>query len=80
MKTERTLVQLHETGTLIVDIDQPDDPLFVLSDHHSLTDDEIEQLGDIAEHQIRLGPMILHVDHAITIAHNYLDTNGYEQY
>jgi tRNA (pseudouridine54-N1)-methyltransferase len=80
LKTETTPIQLHETGTPIVDIDPPDDPLFVLSDHHSLTNDEIEQLGDIAEHQIRLGPMILHADHAITIAHNYLDTNGYNQY
>jgi len=80
LKTETTPIQLHETGTPIVDIDPPDDHLFVLSDHHSLTNDEIEQLGDIAEHQIRLGSMILHADHAITIAHNYLDTNGYNQY
>ncbi|ERG95489.1 tRNA (pseudouridine(54)-N(1))-methyltransferase TrmY [Haloquadratum walsbyi] len=80
LKTETTPIRLDEAGTPVVDIDPPDDPLFVLSDHHSFTDDEIERLSDVTEYQIRLGPMILHADHAITVTHNYLDTNGYETY
>ena len=80
LKTETTPIRLHETGTPIVDIDPPDDPLFVLSDHHSFTNDESDQLNDVTEHQVRVGPVILHADHAITIAHNYLDTSGYEKY
>lgn len=80
LKTETAPIRLHETGTPIVDIDPPDDPLFVLSDHHSFTNDESDQLNDVTEHQVRVGPVILHADHAITIAHNYLDTSGYEKY
>jgi len=75
-----TLVHLHEGGTPVVDCDPPDDPVFVLSDHHDFTADETDLLTDRADRRVRLGPKALHADHAITVAHNYLDTGGFRSY
>jgi tRNA (pseudouridine54-N1)-methyltransferase len=75
-----TVVQLHEDGDPIVDVDAPSDPLFVLSDHRDFTDEEESLLAAAADARVRLGPELLHADHAITVAHNYLDTDGYTRY
>jgi tRNA (pseudouridine54-N1)-methyltransferase len=75
-----TLVHLHEEGTPVVDYDPPTDPAFVLSDHHDFTPEEIDLLTDRADARVRLGPRALHADHAITVAHNYLDTEGFRRY
>jgi tRNA (pseudouridine54-N1)-methyltransferase len=77
---EGTVVQLHEDGDPVVDRPVPEDPVFVLSDHREFTDDEATLLGDIADERVRLGPRALHANHAITVAHNYLDTEGFERY
>jgi tRNA (pseudouridine54-N1)-methyltransferase len=73
-----TLVQLHEDGDPVVEYDPPADPVFVLSDHLEFTDEERSLLADVVDSRIGLGPNPLHADHAITIAHHYLDTDGYE--
>jgi tRNA (pseudouridine54-N1)-methyltransferase len=75
-----TIVQLHEDGDPVADIEPPTDPLFVLSDHRDFTDDEESLLSEVADHRVRLGPEAIHADHAITVAHNYLDTDGYTSY
>ncbi|MDS0221913.1 tRNA (pseudouridine(54)-N(1))-methyltransferase TrmY [Haloarcula sp. S1AR25-5A] len=75
-----TVVQLHEDGDPVVDVDPPSDPVFVLSDHHDFRDEETDLLADHVEERVSLGPAALHADHAITVAHNYLDTGGFEQY
>jgi tRNA (pseudouridine54-N1)-methyltransferase len=75
-----TLAHLHEDGTPVVDCDPPTDPVFVLSDHHDFTPDETDLLTDRADLRVRLGPNALHADHAITVAHNYLDTAGFRSY
>jgi tRNA (pseudouridine54-N1)-methyltransferase len=75
-----TVIELHESGDPVVDVDPPADPLFVLSDHRDFTDREASLLADAADERVRLGPEILHADHAITVAHNYLDTRGYTTY
>jgi len=75
-----TVVQLHENGDPVVDRSVPEDPVFVLSDHHEFTDDEATLLEDVADERVRLGPRALHANHAITVAHNYLDTEGFERY
>jgi tRNA (pseudouridine54-N1)-methyltransferase len=75
-----TVVQLHEDGEPIVDVERPEDPAFVLSDHHEFTDDEAELLSSAADERARLSPKSLHADHAITVAHNYLDTEGFTRY
>jgi tRNA (pseudouridine54-N1)-methyltransferase len=77
---ESTVVELHEDGTPVVDVDPPENPAFVLSDHHDFTDREAALLAEVADERVRLGPHALHADHAITVAHNYLDTAGYTEY
>jgi len=75
-----TLIHLNENGTPVVDCDPPDDPIFVLSDHHDFTAEETNVLADRADLRVRLGPKALHADHAITVAHNFLDTGGFRSY
>ena len=78
--SESTVVELHEAGTPVVEVDPPSDPAFVLSDHRDFTDEEAELLAEVADERVRLGPHAMHADHAITVAHNYLDTEGYAEY
>jgi len=75
-----TVVQLHEAGEPAVDLEPPSAPVFVLSDHHDLEAAETEHVEAHAEARVSLGPKPLHADHAITVAHNYLDTDGFRQY
>jgi tRNA (pseudouridine54-N1)-methyltransferase len=75
-----TVVQLHGDGDPVVDVPTPTDPVFVLSDHHDFADDETALLADFADERVSLGPERLHADHAITVAHNYLDTDGFTTY
>jgi tRNA (pseudouridine54-N1)-methyltransferase len=77
---DATLVQLHEAGTPVVDLAPPSDPVFVLSDHRDFAAAEADLLADRADVRISLGPRALHADHAITVAHNYLDTDGFRSY
>ncbi|MFC7132479.1 MULTISPECIES: tRNA (pseudouridine(54)-N(1))-methyltransferase TrmY [Salinibaculum] len=74
---EGTVVQLHEDGTPANAADPPADPVFVLSDHRDFTDAEAELLDDVADRRVRLGPERLHGNQAITVAHNWLDTDGW---
>jgi len=74
------IVELHAEGDPLVDAELPADPVFVLSDHRGFTDAERELLDSHAEHRVSVGPRALHADQAITVAHNYLDTDGYERY
>ena len=75
-----TLVELHEDGEPIADSEPPDSPVFVLSDHREFTDGEAALLEARADRRLSLGPVALHADQAITVAHNYLDTDGYTRY
>lgn len=74
------IIHLHQAGTPITALDPPTDPTFVVSDHQDLTGEEHALLDELAEHRVALSPNPLHADHAITIAHNYLDTDGYATY
>ncbi len=77
---EGTVVTLHEDGDPIVDVDVPDDPIFVLSDHHDFTDEERTLLESRSDRRLRLGPKRLHADDAITVVHHFLDTDGYARF
>jgi tRNA (pseudouridine54-N1)-methyltransferase len=77
---DTTVMQLHEDGKPAVDHDRPTDPLFVLSDHRDFVEQEAALLEEAADARVRLGPTLLHADHAITVAHNWLDTDGYTDY
>ncbi|MFC6726531.1 tRNA (pseudouridine(54)-N(1))-methyltransferase TrmY, partial [Halobium palmae] len=74
------VVQLHEDGDPVVDVEPPENPLFVLSDHHDFTEEEATLLDGAADERVRLGPERLHADHAVTVAHNFLDTDGFTRY
>ncbi len=78
--TDETIVQLHAEGDPVVDVDPPDSPLFVLSDHREFTHREEALLAAHADERVSLGPRALHADGAITVAHNYLDTDGFTAY
>jgi tRNA (pseudouridine54-N1)-methyltransferase len=75
-----TLLELHDDGRPVVDLDPPENPAFVLSDHRDFTDEEADLLAARADERASLGPRVLHADQAITVAHNYLDTDGYRDY
>ena len=77
---DSTVVELHEDGDPVVELDPPSSPAFVLSDHRDFTDEEASLLAETADARARLGPELLHADHAITVAHNYLDTGGFARY
>ncbi|MGQ3328046.1 tRNA (pseudouridine(54)-N(1))-methyltransferase TrmY [Halorubrum sp. FL23] len=78
--TDPTLVQLHEDGDPLVDAAPPSDPVFVLSDHNDFAPAERDLLADRAERRVRVGPKRLHADHAVSVVHNWLDTDGYASY
>lgn len=78
LASKGTLVELHEDGVAAPAIEPPDDPVFVLSDHHEFSDAEAALLADRADDRVSLGPHALHADHAITVAHNWLDTSGFD--
>jgi tRNA (pseudouridine54-N1)-methyltransferase len=75
-----TVVELHENGEPLAEASPPDNPVFVLSDHHDFTPEEAELLAEQADQRISVGPEILHADHTITVVHNWLDTEGYQTY
>lgn len=77
---DATVVQLHEDGDPLPKVEPPEDPLFVLSDHHDFAGAEEALLDEKADRRVRVGPKLLHADHTITVAHNYLDTEGFERY
>lgn len=77
---DSTVVQLHEDGDPIVDLKPPANPLFVLSDHEDITADEQSLLDDWTDARVSLSPRALHADHVITVAHNYLDTDGFSAF
>lgn len=78
--SDGTVVQLHEDGDPVVEVEPPEDPVFVLSDHNDFRAREADLLAEAADERVRLGPERLHADHAITVAHNYLDTEGFARY
>ena len=66
----------REDGGPITDLEPPDHPAFVLSDHRPFTGAEGDLLADVADERVAVGPLPLHADQTITVAHNYLDTAG----
>lgn len=78
--SDAAVVELHEDGEPLAEASTPENPVFVLSDHHDFTDEEAEVLAATADRRLRVGPEILHADHTITVVHNWLDTAGYQSY
>jgi tRNA (pseudouridine54-N1)-methyltransferase len=78
--TEGTVCLLQETGTPAADLAPPADPVCLLSDHHDFTDGDRAVLKGFVDERVALGPEPLHADQAITVAHNWLDTDRYTRY
>lgn len=79
-EVEQSLVLLDPEGAPLQTLDPTGSHTFVLSDHHSFTDAERTLLTSRGAKPISLGPVPLHADQAITVVHNYLDTDGYTTY
>jgi tRNA (pseudouridine54-N1)-methyltransferase len=77
---EGTVLELAADGRPATAVEPPVDPVFVLSDHRALTDREAALVADRAADRVSLGPERLHGDDAIAVAHNWLDTDGFERY
>jgi tRNA (pseudouridine54-N1)-methyltransferase len=79
-EVDGSLIQLHEHGEPANDARPPADPVFVLSDHESFVSEEIESLETAGAERLRIGPKRLHADHAVTIAHNWVDSAGFREF
>lgn len=73
------IYQLHGEGTPAVTAQPPANPVFVLSDNENLNPADQKTLDAVTEQRLSLGPERLHADHAITVAHNWLDTEGFTE-
>lgn len=71
---------LIEDGDPLRTASVPDNATFVLSDHRSFTETDRETLRAEHDRRLRVGPTAIHADHAISVAHNWLDTDGYTDY
>jgi len=74
------LVVLDADGEPAATTELPERPIFVLSDHRDFTAAERKTLEERGARRLSLGPVALHGDQAIAVAHNALDTSGFEQY
>lgn len=74
------LVRLHGDGTALPETDLGEPATFVLSDHRSFTDSDDRILEAAGAESVSVGPLAIHADQAITVAHNFLDTDGYRHY
>ncbi|MES3517031.1 MAG: tRNA (pseudouridine(54)-N(1))-methyltransferase TrmY [Natronomonas sp.] len=77
--SESTPFVLQRNGDPVIEVDPPTHPVFVLSDHRSFTDDERDLLAERTR-SVSIGPRTVHGDDAITVVHNWLDTDGFSRY
>lgn len=79
-ETTAPVIQLTPAGEPITEWDPDPAATFVLSDHEPYSDADLDRLEGHVDRELSLGPVALHADQAITIAHHYLDTNGYRRF
>ena len=68
-----TLVLLDPKGTPIQDWQPPADPILLLSDHVPVTKQEYAAIDARGAQRVSLGPHWYHGNHAISVAHWFLD-------
>lgn len=73
-----TIYRLHAEGDPKGAVPVADSPVFVLSNHNSLVEEDTELLAQYADHRVSLGPQPLHADHAIAVANNWMDLDASE--
>lgn len=74
------IVQLDPDGEPIQSLGLPDSVTFLLSDHRPFSAEDIDRMEGMIAKRCSLGPVAIHADQAITVAHHYLDTAGYQHY
>jgi len=50
-----------------------DNPLFLLGDHHGLSEEEEKMVREYQHEIVSVGPLSLHADHCIVLLHNEMD-------
>jgi tRNA (pseudouridine54-N1)-methyltransferase len=68
------IYRLHPDGTPKGELSPPDDAAFVLSNHQKFDEADTVTIAEYTDGDICLGPEAIHADHAIAVAHNWLDT------
>lgn len=68
------IYRLHPDGTPKAELSPPADAAFVLSNHREFDEADSATISKRADGEICLGPEAIHADHAIAVAHNWLDT------
>ena len=76
----KPIIQLHPGGDSVTTLPSDTSGTFVLSDHRRFADHDEQILEGRCDRRISVGPVALHADQAITVLHNYLDTDGYHTY
>ncbi|WP_436901848.1 tRNA (pseudouridine(54)-N(1))-methyltransferase TrmY [Halovenus halobia] len=71
---DEPIYRLHPDGTQKAELSPPADAAFVLSNHQEFHETDAETIASHADGEICLGPKAIHADHAIAVAHNWLDT------
>lgn len=71
--SDTTVAGPHKDGDPMVQVEPPKNPPSIPSGHHDFTDGEAGLLMVAAGERVCLDPEISHVDHSITVTHNYLD-------
>ncbi|MCL2142641.1 MAG: tRNA (pseudouridine(54)-N(1))-methyltransferase TrmY [Methanomassiliicoccaceae archaeon] len=67
------IIYLKEDGTDARDFAFPDNAVIVLGDDRDLTEEEEAAVMKCGPSKISLGPLSLHADHCIIVAHNEMD-------
>ena len=74
------IYHLDPEGAPITRESPPDNPTFVLSDHRPFSSADQGTLEEFDPRKRSLSPRSIHADHAITVAHNWVDTNGFTDF
>lgn len=74
------VVWMHEDGGSAAEVEPPEHPTLVFSDHLEFTEGDVEVLDRRAEVRLSLAPTAMHADHAAAAAQVWLETSGYESY
>ena len=73
VRSDSQIYRLHPDGAPKAELSPPESPAFVLSNHREFEEGDAETIEQYAEGEICLGPEAIHADHAIAVAHNWLD-------
>ncbi len=73
LSKDSSFIYLREGGTDIREYDFPENPCFILGDDRDPTEEEEEIMSAYDFDRICLGPVSLHANHCMIIAHNEMD-------